>query len=199
MEIPTVIVLAGPNGAGKTTASRIILPRLVQITEFVNADVIAQGLSGFAAENVAIEAGRIMLNRLHDLAAQRANFAFETTLASRTLFRHLYEWTEAGYDFHLFYFWVPSPEFSIARVASRVKMGGHFVDSETIRRRYDRSLDNFFHLYQSIADRWFFYNNTNAPGETLIAAGHGTIIDEVHDAALWNSIRKGHDPSYQPD
>jgi predicted ABC-type ATPase len=133
---PSVIVLAGPNGAGKTTASRVVLQDLTHVSEFVNADVIAQGLSAFAPENAALEAGRIMLARLHELAANRANFAFETTLASRSFAPWLEGLIGSGYQFHLFFFWLPSPEFSIRRVENRVKMGGHYVDPATIGRRY---------------------------------------------------------------
>ena len=192
---PSVVVLAGPNGAGKTTASRVILPQLTNITEFVNADVIAQGLSGFAPENAALEAGRIMLDRLHALAAEKVNFAFETTLASRSLAPWLARLIDDGYEFHLFYFWVPSPDFSIARVEGRVKMGGHYVDPDTIRRRYDRSLRNLFQLYQPLTSRWFVYNNVESPGEVLISRGRGRITDEVRDEALWHTLRSGYDPT----
>ncbi|HEY2415326.1 MAG TPA: zeta toxin family protein [Pirellulaceae bacterium] len=196
---PNVIVLAGPNGAGKTTASRVILPKLVDVVEFVNADVIAQGLSGFAPENAALEAGRIMLARLHQLAEQQLTFAFETTLASRTFAPWLKKLLGDGYEMRLFFFWVPSAEFSIARVANRVKLGGHYVDPETIRRRYDRGLQNFFNLYQSIATEWFVYNNTVSPGEVLVARGRGRIVDEIEQPELWKELRTKYDSSYQVD
>jgi predicted ABC-type ATPase len=194
---PTVIVLAGPNGAGKTTASRVILPNLAELTEFVNADVIAQGLSAFAPENAALEAGRIMLARLHELAGQRADFAFETTLASRSFAPWLKGLVASGYSFRLLYFWVPSPEFSIGRVAARVKLGGHYVDADTIRRRYTRGLTNFFELYQPIATEWFVYDNTVSPGEVLIARGNGRIVEEVGDATLWRRLRTTYDPTFK--
>jgi predicted ABC-type ATPase len=196
---PSVIVLAGPNGAGKTTASRVILQRLTHVSEFVNADVIAQGLSAFAPENAAVEAGRIMLARLHELAGERANFAFETTLASRTFAPWLRQLIDDGYQFHLFFFWVPSAEFSIRRVEGRVKLGGHYVDPDTIRRRYARGLVNFFELYQPLATEWFMYNNTTSPGEQLIARGHGRIVDEVEDNVLWTAVRANYDSTYSVD
>lgn len=197
MSNPTVIVLAGPNGAGKTTAARIILPNLAELTEFVNADTIAQGLSAFAPEKAALEAGRIMLARLYELADQRADFAFETTLASRTFAPWLANLVAGGYKFRLFYFWVPSPEFSVGRVAARVKMGGHFVDADTIRRRYARGLNNFFELYQATATEWFVYDNTHAPGEVLIARGSGRIVEEIGDARLWRELRETYDPTFK--
>jgi predicted ABC-type ATPase len=194
MANPSVIVLGGPNGAGKTTAAKVILQELVSVSEFVNADVIAQGLSGFAPENVALEAGRVMLARLHALAAQRISFAFETTLASRSFAPWIAELIQGGYEFRLFFFWVPSPEFSIQRVANRVKLGGHFVDAETIRRRFHRGLQNFFELYQPLTSDWFLYDNTRGPGESLIARGHGKLVDEVGNEALWNEVRAKYDP-----
>lgn len=197
MASPSVIVLAGPNGAGKTTAAKVILPELAKVAEFVNADVIAQGLSGFAPENAALEAGRIMLGRLHSLAAQRTSFAFETTLASRSFAPWIQELVSDGYEFQLFFFWVPSPEFSIQRVQNRVKMGGHYVEPDTIRRRYGRGLKNFFNLYQPLTTDWFMFDNTQSPGEVLIARGRGRIAEEVGNEVLWHELRSRHDPSYE--
>src|SRR5947209_16204911 len=105
---PTVIVLAGPNGAGKTTSARTLLAETLGLMTFVNADVIAQGLAGFDPEKMALEAGRITLQRLHTLAEQRADFAFETTLAGRSYARWLELWRQAGYTVHLVYFWLSS-------------------------------------------------------------------------------------------
>jgi predicted ABC-type ATPase len=194
---PSVIVLGGANGAGKTTASRVMLSQLAHITEFVNADTIAQGLSGFAPERVAMEAGRIMLARLRTLASQRINFAFETTMASRSFAPWLESLARNGYEFHLFFFWIPSPEFAIARVSARVRMGGHDVEPETIRRRYARGLKNFFELYQPLTTHWFMYNNTHSPGENLIARGRGRIVDEIADPVRWDDLRTTYDPTYK--
>ena len=118
---PSIIILAGINGAGKTTASRSLLANTLKVMTFVNADVIAQGLSGFDPDAAAFRAGEIMLEQLHDLAAQRANFAFETTLAGRTQATWLDGLRQSGYRVHLFYFWVNSPDVAIARVAAREK------------------------------------------------------------------------------
>src|SRR5438105_15777905 len=143
---PTVIVLAGPNGAGKTTASRTLLAETLRVMTFVNADVIAQGLAGFDPDSAAVEASRIMLGRLHTLAEQRADFAFETTLAARSLAGWLEELRQGDYAVHLLYFWVESADLAVARVAQRVHEGGHNVPEQTIRQRYQRSLDNLFRL-----------------------------------------------------
>src|SRR5437764_11866302 len=117
---PSVIVLAGPNGAGKTTASRTLLAETLKVMTFVNADVIAQGLAGFDPDSAALEASRIMLERLHALAAKRADFAFETTLAGRTYVGWLRDLREAGYVIDLTYFWLSSADLAVARVAERV-------------------------------------------------------------------------------
>ena len=142
--LPKLIIIAGPNGAGKSTLAPLLLRDKLKLTEYVNADTIALGLSAFAPENAAMEAGRVMLNRLHDLAAQRKSFAFETTLATRSYAKWLKALMEQGYDVHLIYLWLRSPEIAIARVQERVRAGGHDVPEATIRRRYKRGVENFF-------------------------------------------------------
>ncbi len=187
---PRVIVLAGPNGAGKTTASRILLAETLNVLTFVNADVIARGLAGFDPASVAVAAGRIMLARLHELAEQRADFAFETTLASRTFAGWLSELRESGYRVHLVYFWVESADVAVARVTQRITEGGHSVPEETIRRRYRRSVDNLLRLYLPVTTTWRVYNTTQAGMPRLIAEGDesGSIV--VHDETSWQSMQK---------
>jgi predicted ABC-type ATPase len=186
---PSVIVLGGPNGAGKSTAAAVILPNWLGLKEFVNADVIARGLSAFNPEGVSLEAGKIMLRRLKALAAARETFAFETTLASRTFAPWLRELAEAGYDVRLLYFWLPDPEAAIQRVADRVRLGGHHVPPDTIRRRYGRGLINFFELYRPLATSWRFYDNSLRTGSRLVAsADHGS--EHIEDALLWDRIVK---------
>jgi len=156
---PSVIVLAGLNGAGKTTAARTLLAEYLKLRTYVNADVIAQGLAGFDPDSAAIEASRIMLERLRALADQRADFAFETTLAARSYAHWLKELRQTGYHVQLIYVWVPSPDFAVARVAQRVSVGGHHVQEATIRQRYERSLRNFFQLYRFAVSAWKVYDN----------------------------------------
>ena len=194
MTAPNVIVLAGPNGAGKTTASSAILRETLDIAEFVNADVIAQGLSGFAPEHAALQAGRVMLQRLKELAESRASFSFETTLASRSFAPWLEQLVADGYHFHLFYFWLPSADMAIARVAQRVRLGGHFVDDDTIRRRYTRGVRNFFTLYRPITTSWRFYDNSQTNQRSLVARGRGRIDWQVERAGLWEQLRSQYDP-----
>ncbi len=160
---PHVIVIAGPNGAGKSTTAPMLLKGTLGVTEFVNADVIAQGLSAFQPESAAFHAGRVMLERLHFLAKERVDFAFETTLASRSF--PLDCKTEAKRVYFPPGFPVaPNADFAVARVAERVRMGGHDVPEETIRRRYNKGIENFFRLYQPLTDTWRMYDIRSHPG-----------------------------------
>jgi predicted ABC-type ATPase len=190
---PDVIVLAGPNGAGKSTIGPALLRDALGITEFVNADTIAQGLSAFNSAAAAMAAGRIMFDRLRDLADGRASFAFETTLASRSLAPWLQELIESGYRFHLLFLWLPSAEVAVSRVTNRVRLGGHDVPEATIRRRYESGLRNFFDLYQPLAEMWQMYDNSRWMAPRLIAAGSRSTVEEVLAAPTWDRIRQEHD------
>lgn len=162
---PTLYIIAGCNGAGKTTASYSVLPDLLNCREFVNADEIAKGLSPFNPESVAIEAGKLMLQRIDLLLSQRKTFAIETTLATRSYAALVKRAHERGYNVVLLFFWLPSPEMAVARVAKRVSEGGHNIPTETIRRRYWLGLQNFFNIFIPIVDSWSFYDNVNSPVE----------------------------------
>ena len=189
---PYVIVVAGPNGAGKSTAAPDILRGAMAVTEFVNADVIARGLSAFAPERAAVSAGKLMLQRLRELAASRVSFAFETTLASRTFARFITELRTpagGGYRLHLAYFWLPSAEMAVARVAQRVRASGHHVPDDVVRRRYARGLWNFLHLYRPIADSWALYNGASPTGPVPIAEASGDRV-QIYDGILWDRILK---------
>jgi predicted ABC-type ATPase len=184
---PSVVIIAGPNGAGKSTAAPLILRGALDVLEFVNADDIARGLSAFNVEGAAVAAGRIMLSRLRDLAKQRVSFAFETTLASRTFVPWLEELKQGGYAFHLVFLWVPSAEFAVARVASRVRQGGHSVPPETIRRRYHGGIRNFFTLYRPIATTWAVFDSSELDPELIAEGEHGRPAG-VPDSWKWLSI-----------
>lgn len=146
-----------------------LLKETMEIRRFVNADVIAKGLSAFDPDSAAFEAGRIMLERLRNLASQKVSFAFETTLSSRGYARWIPQLLEEGYRFHLFFLWVSSPELAIARVEDRVRLGGHDIPEETIRRRYDRGITNFFELYRPLAHAWRVYDNSKRDKPELVA------------------------------
>ena len=187
---PNVVVIAGPNGSGKSTAAPALLRDYLGVIEFVNADVIAQGLSGFGSENVALRAGRVMLERLRELAAEEADFAFETTLASRTFAPWLQRLRAHGYRAHLLFLWLPSPEMAVARVASRVEQGGHNVPDEVVGRRYYAGLRNFFRLYTPIVDAWLLFDNSPREGYELIARGGKGEGLVVANRATWKSIEE---------
>jgi len=184
-----LIVIAGPNGAGKSTTAPSLLKGTLEVTEFVNADLIAQGLSGFQPEGAVFHAGRIMLERIHYLARKRVDFAFETTLASRTFAPWIAELLNTGYAFKLIFLWLPNEEFAVERVAERVRMGGHNVPEETIRRRYHAGIRNFFRLYRPLSDAWFFYDNSGAE-PSLVAYGEQERELLVNNPAIWHTIKE---------
>jgi predicted ABC-type ATPase len=184
------IMLAGPNGAGKTTTAKTLFRERLQSVPFVNADIIAQGLSGGDPDSVALEAGAILLRRLHQLADEGKAFAFETTGASRTFAPWLRKLKSDGYEFHLLFCWVSSPEVAISRVADRVRRGGHHVPADTIRRRYDLGLRNFFQMYSPLATTWQIVNNTGVAKPEPIAEGGESLETIVHDAMLWKTLRE---------
>jgi predicted ABC-type ATPase len=188
--LPDLVVIAGPNGAGKSTAAPLLIGKRLRIAEFVNADVIAAGLSAFSPESVAMEAGRLMLKRLDELAASGANFAFETTLASRSFAPRIAKLrAERGYRFHLFYLWLPDPEQNVRRVEERVRLGGHSVPADVIRRRYARGLENFLSLYRPIAESWAVYDNAQRAAR-LIASREPGGAETIHEPELWKMIEK---------
>ena len=190
MDTPNVIILAGPNGAGKSTISNSLIRVQFGCANYVNADTIARGLSAFDVETMALKAGRIMLQHLHELAAARQDFAFETTLASKTFAPWIAELKAGGYQFHLVFLWLSSADVAIRRVQTRVREGGHSIPEDTIRRRYDRGIETFFQLYRPLANTWSFYDHSNPKSSRLIAEKCDTI-ETVHDPALWQAIMIG--------
>jgi predicted ABC-type ATPase len=186
---PRVVVIAGPNGAGKSTSAPKLLTGAMRVDEFVNADVIARGLSAFRPEAVALEAGRVMLERLHKLAGSRKSFAFETTLASRSFAPWIAELIAGGYAFYLVYLWLPAPELAVARVAQRVRTGGHHVPDFTVLRRYSAGMSNFFELYRRLATRWRWYDNSVPNAPKLLASGKGESHERIYDRPTWAAIK----------
>ncbi len=192
---PLLVILAGPNGAGKSTTAPFLLRDELQVTEFVNADQIAAGLSGFSPDAVALAAGRIMLTRLRDLRRRGIDFAFESTLASRTFAPFVVDAKRAGYRFVLVHLWLESPAQASARIAIRARAGGHNVSPEIVARRYDRSLKNFFRLYRPLADAWRFYDNSRDFSPRLIASGRASRTTRLRNASLWGRLRALYDES----
>lgn len=157
--VPSIFVIAGPNGAGKSTAAPTLLREEFKVPIYVNADTIAAGLSAFDPESAAFQAGRIMLAQLSHLRQSGKSFAFETTLATRGYAPWLQQSQKEGYQVFLLFLALHSPEIAVQRVALRVGSGGHNIPEDTIRRRYQRGLRNFFQLYRPICDEWIFADN----------------------------------------
>jgi predicted ABC-type ATPase len=186
MSQPLCVILAGANGSGKTTVSSTILKEELGVLNYLNADVLAQGLSGFSVDEVAFKAGELMLKQMEELVVAKVDFAFETTLANRSLFSSIHRWKQSGFRVALVYIWLRSPDINVQRVAERVRRGGHNIPEETIRRRYERSLSNFFNLYMPIVDGWRFCENLEVVGVREIAAGNHDV--RVYDDATWNEL-----------
>ena len=188
--MPNVVVIAGPNGAGKSTLAPALLRDTLNIPEYVNADTIAEGLSAFAPEDASFDAGRVMLERLHELAEKKKDFAFETTLASRFYARWLCELKESsGYRVSLIFLWLREVDLAIARVDARVKLGGHSIPEDIIRRRFKRGRMNLFELYLPIADAWQIYNAGTEPASE-IARYDSASGEQIWDVELWKQIKK---------
>jgi predicted ABC-type ATPase len=153
------IIIAGPNGAGKTTFARQYLPADANVIHFVNSDLIAGGLAPLRPETAALAAGRIFLGELDRLAAERVDFAFESTLSGVGYVSRLKRWKQAGYRIEIVYLKLPSSRLALRRIAARVKEGGHDVPKVDVVRRFQRSWDNFRGVYQFIADGWMVYDN----------------------------------------
>ena len=179
---PTVYVIAGPNGAGKTTFASRYLPDFAECSEFVNADLIAKGLSPFAPERQAFAAGKLMLERLDELALSHSDFGFETTLAGRSHSRRLLRMKDNfGYRIAIYFLWLPSEEMAITRVATRVLQGGHDIPTQTVRRRYRQGATNFAKLYRPIASAWLLFDASQTPIRLACSCEDGKR--SIHDEA----------------
>ena len=160
MTPPKIIIIAGPNGAGKTTFAREFLPQEAGCPVFVNADLIAAGLSPFAPDRAAIQAGRLMLDAIAQHVTKRESFAFETTLSGLSYARQIPQWRQLGYRVELFFLSLPSADVAVQRVAVRVRQGGHDIPEATIRRRFEAGKRLFVERYQPLVDQWVFYDNS---------------------------------------
>jgi predicted ABC-type ATPase len=184
------VVLAGPNGAGKSTSAPYLLKDALGVDEFVNADTIAQGLSGFRPDAAAMTAGRVMLERLRAIAELRRDFAFETTLSGRLQAAWLSELRTAGYRTQLTFLSLPSADLAVARVADRVRRGGHHVPNAVVRRRFVAGLRNLFSFYMPAVDAWNVYDNADVMGPHLIASRAFGASAVVADAEAWKLLKE---------
>jgi len=155
-----VVIIAGPNGAGKTTFAREFLPNEAECPDFINADLIAAGLSPFQPEAAALRAGRLMLEEMHSRGRVRSSFSFETTLSGRTYAQMIPRWQRDGYQVSLIFLRLASVEIAIARVDARIAQGRHAVPEEAIRRHFETGWRNFERLYCPLVDSWFLYDNS---------------------------------------
>lgn len=188
MTHPNLYIIAGPNGAGKTTASYTLLPEMLNCINFVNADEIARGLSPFSPSTVDVQAARIMIQRIDELLGEKADFAIETTLATRSYVQLVHRAQSAGYKVHLLFFCLESPEQAIQRVAQRVKEGGHNVPTDVIRRRFQLGISNLVNLFIPICDSVLVFNNVKTPAQLIARKEEKLSRVEIVEPEMWNQL-----------
>ena len=172
---PSVYIIAGPNGAGKTTFAREFLPNYADCKNFINADLIAQGVSPFSPEAAAFRAGRLMLEEIDLYANRGESFGFETTLSGRSHLRLIRNLKKRGYELHIFFLWVPTVDLALTRVRARVSEGGHDVPEVVVRRRFDRSIRNFLLHYRPLGDSWTLFDNAGATPAVIAFEKQGSL------------------------
>lgn len=195
MDSKRLYIISGCNGAGKTTASFNILPEILSCKEFVNADEIARGISPFQPEKVAVEAGRLMLNRISELMKVGVDFAFETTLSTRSYKNRIIEAQRIGYFVTLIYYWLETPQLAEKRVELRVKEGGHNIPKEVINRRYFKGIQNLFEIYLPICNYSIIFDNSR-PEPVLVYEKEKGAVEIVHDQNRLTNIKKYYHEKY---
>jgi predicted ABC-type ATPase len=185
---PRLYIIAGPNGAGKTTFAKEFLPHYADCYEFVNADLIAGGLSPFQPERAAIQAGKIMLEQIHALSKRGVNFGFETTLSGKTFVHLLRDLKKQGYHIHLFFLWIPDVDLALKRIADRVKNGGHTIPENVVRRRFNKGLQNFCRIYRPLLDTWALFDNSTDTPDLIVYEEFGKLT--IFNTVLYSSIMK---------
>jgi len=184
--MPNLYIISGCNGAGKTTASFTVLPEMLGCREFVNADEIARGISPFKPESVAIQAGKIMLNRIEDLLANQMDFAIETTLTTKSYINTIAKAKTLGYQVTLLFFWLNDVELAIERVKTRVSEGGHHIPEEVIRRRYSKGIQNL-EEFAAISNYWLVINSSDTELQ-FIAEGNLNKEITIFEKAVWSKL-----------
>jgi predicted ABC-type ATPase len=184
---PRLYIIAGANGAGKTTFARRFLPVYAACPNFINADLIASGLSPFAPDLAAMRAGRLMLEQIRALSGHGRDFAFETTLSGRSYLPLLRDLKSRGYEMHLFFLWIPTVDLALARVAGRVREGGHNVPEMVVRRRFGKGLWNLFRLYRPLLDSWTIFDNSQETPRLIVSEAEGEL--RVADPVVYDKIR----------
>lgn len=184
-----IFIIAGPNGAGKTTTAMSFIPDLVKIYDFINADEIARGLAPLHPESVSLAASKLMINRLKELLGANKNFAFETTASGTNYLKYLKDAQGKGYEIHLMYLWLSSPDLAVKRVAHRVAQGGHHIPEETIRRRYYAGLRNLIEYYLPLADNVLLLDNSAGTSKTIAQKSSNTSF-KVENLKIWEEIER---------
>jgi predicted ABC-type ATPase len=183
---PSAYIIAGPNGVGKTTFAREFLPNYADCRNFVNADLIAQGMSPFSPETAAVRAGRLMLEEIDLFMRRGADFGFETTLSGRGHLNLVRQLKKHAYEVHVFYQWVPSVDLALSRIKERVLRGGHDVPEAVVRRRFGRSIRNFLVHYRPLADRWMLFDNSDAALSIIASKEQGRL--RLIEVEIYNGL-----------
>ncbi len=184
--MPVLYVIAGPNGVGKTTFANRYLPEETQQLEFVNADLIARGLSPFDVDSASMEAGRIALSRIKELLRVRKSFTWETTMSGRAAAGWLRDAKAQGYVIKCYFLWVRDVEITLQRIRRRVIEGGHNIPMDVSRRRFFKTIQNFFGIYRSLFDGWKLFANDDNEARLIAVAKNGRFV--VRDRLEFNSI-----------
>ena len=188
MSSKNVYIIAGPNGSGKSTFAEKFLPDYAECPNFINADLIAKGLSPFSPRTAALKAGKLVLAQIHEFAKKGIDFGFETTLSGKLYVKLFKKLREDDYQLHLFFLWLPSPQLAIERIKERVREGGHDVPIRDIRRRFYRSVANFFKLYQPFLNSWMILNNTGIRPALIARSASSKVV--IFDKELFGEIKK---------
>ncbi|MFZ9954932.1 MAG: zeta toxin family protein [Flavobacteriales bacterium] len=191
--MPNLYIIAGPNGAGKTTASFTVLPEMLNCKEYVNADEIAKGISPFNPESVSIQAGKVMLQRINQLITEKEDFAFETTLSTKSYVNLIDKAKENGYFVSLLFFWLNDVKLAKQRVSFRVNEGGHNIPKDVIERRYEKGLQNLFNLFIPKCDYWIMIDNSNTPYSRIAEGNNGSKKITVEEESKWNKIKTNYE------
>ncbi len=186
--MPKLYIIAGPNGAGKTTFAKEFLPHYAKCSNFVNADLIAAGLSPFTPSTVSIKAGKLLLAEIDNFINSKVDFSFETTLAGKTYVNLIKEAKTKGYSIHIFFLWIPNDHLAKERIKQRVKQGGHHVPDGDVERRLSRSLKNFFELYVPLAYSWDIFDNSYIKPRAVVKFNEEGL--HVSDKALYQKWMK---------
>jgi len=183
-----VYIVAGPKGAGKTTFAREFLPEYVQCRQFVNADLIAGGLSPFSPEALAIQAGKLLLGQIRNLAGKGIDFGFETTLAGKVYQKLFPDLRSKGYVLRLFFLWIPSVQLALSRIQDRVRRGGHSIPEPVVERRFERGIQNLFKIYRPLVDSWALFDNSGSFPHVVASEDSRGL--KVIDSELFDRIKK---------